>query len=245
MLSSYTILDVQDYSVKTVVIDAGHGGKDPGCHGPTKIEEADVALAIAKKLGNKIKTQLPGVKVVYTRDTDKFIELHERANIANKNGADLFISIHCNAASPAAYGTETYTMGLHKTNSQLSVMERENQVVKMESNYKENYKNFEHTDEYYITRQIMQNANIRSSNNIAAKVEKEFKNISRHSRGVNQAGFLVLWKTTMPSILVESGFLTNKNEESFLKTSAGQDKIASAIFKAVKGYKAEQDKLNK
>lgn len=240
ILSSAAKLDVHDLSVKVIVIDAGHGGKDPGCHG-TYVEEADVALAVALKLGNKIKAAMPDVKVVYTRDSDHFVELHERAKIANDNGADIFISIHCNAsASQSAYGTETYTMGLHKTTGNISVMERENSVILKEDNHEENYKDFEHSDEFYIMRNIMQSSNIRNSVSLASKVESRFQNtLKRKSRGVQQAGFLVLWKTTMPSILIETGFLTNSNEESYLKTAQGQEEMAGSIFSAVKEYKEE------
>lgn len=246
ILSSYTPLNVKDFSIKTIVIDAGHGGKDPGCLG-AHVEEADVALSIALKLKGNIQKNIPGVKVILTRDSDKFIELHERANIANTNGADLFISVHCNSAiSSSAYGTETYTMGLHKTSGNLQVMERENSVIKQEDNYENNYSGFEHTDEYYIMREIMQSSNIRNSVKFASKVENKFVNSAkRRSRGVNQAGFLVLWKTTMPSVLIETGFLSNTKEESFLKTADGQTKIADGIFEAIKEYKAEMDGLNK
>lgn len=239
-------MDVQDFSIKTIVIDAGHGGKDPGCLGQ-HVEEADVALGIALKLKENINKNLSGVKVILTRDTDTFIELHERAKIANENGADLFISVHCNASvSSSAYGTETYTMGLHKTSGNLQVMERENSVIQQEDNYEKNYSGFEHTDEYYIMREIMQSSNIRNSVTFASKVESKFVNSAkRRSRGVNQAGFLVLWKTTMPSVLIETGFLSNSNEESFLKTADGQSKIANGIFEAIKEYKTEMDGLNK
>ncbi len=246
ILSSYAPLNVQDIAVRTIVIDAGHGGKDPGCLGK-HVEEADVALNIALKLKDNIQKNLPGVNVILTRDSDKFIELHERAKIANESGADLFISIHCNSSpSTSAYGTETYTMGLHKTSGNLMVMERENSVIKQEDDYEKNYEGFEHTDEYYIMREILQSSNIRNSVKFASKVEKKFVSKSkRRSRGINQAGFLVLWKTTMPSVLIETGFLSNSTEESFLKTTDGQQKIAEGIFEAVKEYKSEMDELNK
>lgn len=240
ILSSFTPLDTQKYQIKTIVIDAGHGGKDPGCLG-SHSKEAQVALGVAIELGRIFKEYMPEINVVYTRDTDHFVELHERANIANKAGADLFISIHCNSGPANAYGTETYTMGLHTSEGNLEVAKRENAVVLKEDDYIQKYDGFDpNSPEAHILFSLYQNAHIDNSLRIAAKIEDQFKNrVSRHSRGVKQAGLLVLWKTAMPSILVETGFLTNKDEENYLTNKENQVLLASGIYRAFKEYKQE------
>lgn len=229
-----------DYKFKTVVLDAGHGGHDTGCRGVSSYEK-NVTLALVLKLGALIKKTYPGINVVYTRQTDTFIELYERANIANRVNADLFISIHCNASkSTTAYGTETWLMGLHKSGGNLEVSKRENDVIMLEDNYQENYDGFDpNSPEGYIILSMNQNAHIDQSINLASKVEDEFVKDGRLTRGVKQAGFLVLWRTTMPSILIESGFLTNREEEKYLNSAAGQNEIAFSILQAVALYKAE------
>jgi len=244
MFSAVTPTGIEKYQVKIIVIDAGHGGKDPGCSGKTN-KEAKIALEIALELGRIIQENLKDVKIIYTRDTDKFIELHERAAIANRNGADLFISIHCNAAtSTAAYGTETFAMGLHKTAGNLDVAKRENSAILKETNYKSNYEGFDpNSDEDHIMIAQYQNAHVNNSLLLASKVEGEFKNkCSRKSNGVKQAGFLVLWKTAMPSILIETGFLTNANDETYLSNKTNQTYMASGIYRAIKEYKTELEK---
>jgi N-acetylmuramoyl-L-alanine amidase len=225
-----------------VVIDAGHGGNDPGCNGGSS-KEKEVTLAIALKLGKMIEDSLKGVKVIYTRKSDKFIELSERSNIANKNNADLFISIHCNANdNKQASGTETYVMGLHKTESQLQVSKRENSVIKLEKDYESNkaYGTFDpNSNEAYIIFSLIQNAYMSQSQKFAAQVESEFKkNTPLKSRGVKQAGFLVLWKSTMPGVLIETGFLTNENDRKVLAKDSSQIVMAKSIFNALKKYKA-------
>jgi N-acetylmuramoyl-L-alanine amidase len=225
-----------------VVIDAGHGGNDPGCNGGSS-KEKDVTLAIALKLGKMIEDSLKGVKVIYTRKTDKFIELSERSNIANKNNADLFISIHCNANDKKeASGTETYVMGLHKQDDQLQVSKRENNVIKLEKDYKTNktYSGFDpNSNEAFIIFQLVQNAFMIQSQKFAANVEAEFKKQTPlKSRGVKQAGFLVLWKSTMPGVLIETGFLSNDNDRKVLSKDSSQNVIAKSIFCALKKYKA-------
>ncbi len=232
------------YEIKTVVIDAGHGGHDPGCLGST-VYEKKIALAIALKVGGYIEKYFPDVKVVYTRKTDIFIELHERAAIANRNKADLFISIHCNAGPSKVFGTETYVMGLHKSNDNLNVAKRENEVILMEENYAEHYDGFDpNSPEAHIIFSLYQNAYIDQSISLASKIQHQFENrAKRSSRGVRQAGFLVLYKTAMPSVLIETGFLTNKNEEKYLKTALGQDYISSAIYRAFKAFKLEMEGL--
>jgi N-acetylmuramoyl-L-alanine amidase len=224
--------------LKTVVIDAGHGGKDPGCHGGYANEKT-VCLNIALKLGEMIKKKYPNIKVVYTRDRDIFIELNERANIANRAKADLFICIHANAASPAAYGSETYVLGLHRTESQQKVAERENSTIFMEDDKGAKYKDFDLSPDAIIARQIQLSVFLNQSISFADKLQKEFKRLGRYDRGVKQAGFLVLYKTTMPSVLIETGFLTNPNEEKFLGDMEGQQKMASAMFTAFEQYKNE------
>lgn len=228
------------YNVKTVVIDAGHGGHDGGCSGKHS-KEKHLTLKIAKQLKHYIKDAFPGVKVILTRETDMFVELHERSAIANRNNADLFISIHCNAAPSKSqvYGTETYVMGLHKTESNLNVAKRENSVILSETDYANHYDGFDpNSPMAHITFSLFQNAFQEQSIFFADLVEKQFsQRAGRKSRGVKQAGFLVLHKTTMPSVLIESGFLTNRNEEDFLKSTYGQEIIASAIYRAFKEYK--------
>ncbi len=230
----------EKYSLKTVVIDAGHGGKDSGALG-RKSKEKDIVLSIALKLGTYIEENLPDVKVIYTRTTDEFIPLDERADIANKNKADLFISIHCNGNKDSrAYGTETYAMGLHKTDGNLEVAKMENSAILLEDDYTTKYEGFDPTSaESYIMFSFLANTFLSQSLNYAAFIENEFKTRAlRKSRGVKQAGFLVLWKTTMPSVLIETGFLTNSREERYLSSTEGQEYIASAIYRAFKSYKS-------
>jgi N-acetylmuramoyl-L-alanine amidase len=233
----------QESLIKTIVIDAGHGGKDPGCHGASSNEKT-VCLAIALKLGKLIKTKFPEINVIYTREKDVFIELDERANIANRNKADLFICIHANSASPSAYGAETYVLGLHRTESQQKVAERENATIYLEDDLGEKYKDFDLTPDALIARQIQLSVFLDQSISFADKLQKEFKKIGRHDRGVKQAGFLVLYKTTMPSVLIETGFLTNPKEETFLADTSGQSKMANSMFTAFQNYKNELEGID-
>lgn len=224
--------------IKTVCIDAGHGGKDPGCHGALSNEKT-VCLNIALKLGAKIKSTFPGVKVVYTRDADVFVELDDRAKIANKNKADLFICIHANSAAAAAYGAETYVLGLHRTESQQKIAERENSTIYLEADGGEKYKDFDLSPDALIARQLQLAIFLDQSISFASKLQGEFRKLGRSDRGVKQAGFLVLYKTTMPSVLIESGFLTNPEEERFLSDTLSQTKMADAMFVAFQKYKNE------
>jgi len=226
----------QNSVVKTVVIDAGHGGHDSGCLGASNYEKT-VCLSIALKVGELIKNSFPNVKVVYTRDKDVFVELHERAAIANRNKADLFICIHANSASPSAYGAETYVLGLHKTDSQKQVAERENSIIKLEQDKGARYKNIDLSPDALIAIQLQMSVYLDQSILFAERLQSEFKAIGRHDRGVRQAGFLVLHQTTMPSVLIETGFLTNPSEEQFLGSKDGQVQMANSIFKAFKKYK--------
>jgi N-acetylmuramoyl-L-alanine amidase len=231
----------KSYGIKKVVLDAGHGGHDPGCLGK-KVKEKDVALAITLKLGAYIQQNLPDVKVIYTRDTDKFVELHERAAIANRNKADFFISIHCNSGkNPASHGCETYAMGLHVTTENLNVAKRENSSILMEKNYEAKYDGFNpNAPEANIIFTLYQNAYLDESLELASMIQDHFReSAGRHDRSVKQAGFMVLFRTAMPSILIETGFLTNADEEEFLASAEGQDKMSLAIFTAFKDYKAQ------
>ena len=231
--------------VKTIVIDAGHGGKDSGAIGKSGYYEKKLVLAIALKVGKYIEDNIPNVKVIYTRDSDKFIELHERANIANKNNADLFISIHANSAgSSSAHGTESYVLGLHKSDENLEVAKRENSVIKYEENTDKHYKIDLSSPDGLIRLSMIQSAYLEQSIKLASKIQAQFKErVQRRDRGVRQAGFVVLYKTTMPSILIELGFISNAEEEKFLKSEIGQDYMSSAIFRAIRDYSEEMDKL--
>ena len=234
---------LREIGLRTVVIDPGHGGKDPGCQGVSS-REKDVALAVGLRLGKYIEENYKDVKVIYTRKDDRFIELHERASIANRNNADLFICIHANSGASHAHGTETYVMGLHKSEANLKVAERENASVLMEENHEENYKDFDGSPAAIIALSIQQAAFLDQSVRFASKIQKQFTELGRRDRGVKQAGFLVLYKTTMPSVLIETGFLTNKEEEKFLADPASQEKMATGIFKAFEAYKKEIELVN-
>lgn len=230
-----------EYKLKRVVIDAGHGGKDPGAIGAIS-KEKDIALAVALQVGKYIQENLPGVEVIYTRKTDVFLELKERSNIANRNKADLFISIHCNAATNrTAYGTETFVMGTKNFEANFDIVKRENSVILLEDNYQEKYEGFDPSSpESYMMFNLMQKAFLSGSISLASKIEDDFSNrVNRSSRGVKQAPLYVLWTTSMPSVLVELGFISNANEERFLNSKEGQTYLASAIFRAVKAYKEE------
>jgi N-acetylmuramoyl-L-alanine amidase len=232
--------------VSVVVIDPGHGGKDPGTSGK-KIKEKEVSLKIALLLGNYIEKNLPNVKVIYTRKDDRYLDLNQRAEIANKSKADVFVCIHANSAPRAeVHGTETYVMGLHKTEQNFEVSKRENSVMMLDDKYEENYEGFDPTSpESYILFSLTQSAFQESSLKLAEKVENQFKvKAGRRSNGVKQAGFWVLWKTTMPSILTEVGFLTNANEEAYLGSAAGQEAIAASLFRAFKDYKTQIEAIN-
>lgn len=244
--SSSALTESTEFKVDVVVIDAGHGGKDSGTRGKKALEK-DIALKIALKTGKYIEKNIPGVKVVYTRTDDRYLKLEERAEIANKAKADLFISIHANAlAGTNAYGTETYVMGLAKEKQNFEVAKRENSVILLDENYKEHYAGFDpESPESYILFTLTQSAFLESSLNFAQKVENQFRyRVGRHSRGVKQAPFWVLWDTAMPSVLIEIGFLTNAKEEEYLLTEDGQDLIASGIYRAFKEYKNEVESVN-
>lgn len=240
------------FAIKTVVIDAGHGGKDPGCHG-SKYKEKDVALAVALKLGKYIEDNMKDVKVVYTRKTDVFIELQQRAEIANKAKADLFICIHCNSAcyrdkklrkdvcNDDAHGAETYVMGIKNEQGKLDVAKRENSAILLEDNYVKKYDGFDpNSDESYIIMSMFTDTYLQQSLSFASKVQKQYRGkAARADKGVKRASLWVLWRTFMPSVLTEIGFLTNPEEEQFLGSAKGQDYIASGLFRAFREYKDE------
>ncbi|WP_102407966.1 N-acetylmuramoyl-L-alanine amidase family protein [Parabacteroides bouchesdurhonensis] len=228
----------------TVVIDAGHGGKDPGARG-TVINEKEINLSVALKLGRLIEDKNEDVRVIYTRKTDRFIELDERANIANRNKADLFISIHTNSVKrgSAAKGTETYTLGLARSDENLAVAMRENSAILLEDNYLQKYEGFDpNSSESYIIFEFMQNKHMEQSISLASEIQKSFVLVKRANRGVRQAGFLVLRKTSMPSVLIELGYISNQEEERFLKSADGQSKLAQAIYMAFNQYKRDFDR---
>lgn len=230
--------------VNTVVLDAGHGGRDPGALGSYS-KEKDITLAIALKAGAYIEEHLPDVRVIYTRKDDTFVELHKRASIANSNEADLFISIHCNAnRSSAPYGSETYVMGLHKTEDNLEVAKLENKAILKEENYADMYQGFDpDQDEDYITLTMFQDAFLDQSTKFAKALQDQFRErVKIKDRGVKQAGFLVLHQTAMPGVLVETGFLSNPRDENYLNSEKGQVYIASAIYRAFRDYKNDVER---
>lgn len=235
----------QTTKIQTVVIDAGHGGKDAGAVGK-KAKEKDITLAVAKKTGDYIKQRYPDVKVIYTRKSDVFVELMERARIANRNNADVFISIHCNsvANAPKTSGVETFVMGEHRNSANLNVAKRENASILYESDAQANYDGFDpNSTEAYIAFSFIQSAFKQRSLELAELVQNELVNkAKRNNRGVQQAGFLVLYKTAMPSILVELGFISNPIEETYMSSAEGQDYLASAIFRAFCTYKTNYEK---
>ncbi len=237
-------LNAASNRIKTIVIDAGHGGKDPGAMGKNS-KEKHIALSIALKTGAYIEQNFPDVKVIYTRKTDVFIPLHKRAKIANDAKADLFMSIHCNANnSSRIYGAETYVMGLHKNQANLEVAKKENASILKEEDYMQHYEGFNpNSPEAYIIFSLYQHANLDQSLSFAAKVQQQFKErVGLRDRGVIQAGFLVLFQTTMPGVLIETSYLSNSNDEKYLISKKGQTYIASAIYRAFKEYKAEYEK---
>ncbi len=233
-------------TIRTVVIDAGHGGKDPGAVGKQS-KEKDIVLAVALKTGKLISNQFKDVKVVYTRSRDEFVELYKRAEIANRNQADLFISIHCNASkSRIHYGAETFVMGLHRSEANLAVAKLENASVLFEDDYTATYEGFDpNSPESHIIFSFYQNIYREQSLGFASMVQEQLVGHSgRFDRGVKEAGFLVLYRTSMPSVLVELGFISNENEERYLKSEHGQNQLSNALFRAFSRYKAEVEGLS-
>ncbi len=232
--------------ITTIVIDPGHGGKDPGASGKHS-EEKNITLAVALKFGHDIREHMKDVKVVFTRTTDRFIPLYERAKIASDHHADLFVSIHCNSnPSHGPYGAETYVMGLSKTRENMDVAEKENKAILYEDNRSSKYDGFNlNSPQSYINLSLFQNVYLKQSLQFAHDVEQELKSAAgMRERGVYQAGFLVLWQTTMPSVLVELGFLSNPRDEAYLMSKKGQANLAYGLYLAFKKYKENFEKEN-
>jgi N-acetylmuramoyl-L-alanine amidase len=274
LAASFAFPKDKNNGIRTIVIDAGHGGKDPGCGG-VKYKEKDVSLAVALKLGKLIEENLKDVKVIYTRTTDVFVELEDRAQIANKAKADLFISIHCNAAgkpvvikdkktgkkriktyknkkgkivpvekpNPVPFGTETYVMGLKNEEGKMKVATRENSAILLEDNYESKYGGFDpESEESYIIMSNYTSAYVLQSAALAMKLQDEYaKKAGRIDKGVHRQSIWVLWRTSMPSILTEIGYLTNPLEEEFLGSEKGQEYLAKAIFRGLRKYKDETE----
>lgn len=229
-----------------VVIDPGHGGNDPGAIG-TRGKEKNINLNVARKLGRLIEDNCNDTKVVYTRKSDIFVPLHRRAEIANNAKASLFISIHTNAvAKKNSYvkGTETYTLGLHRTEENLEVAKKENSVILIEDDYKQRYAGFNpNSSESYIIFEFMQDKNMSQSVNFATLIQQNFKSYNRIDKGVHQAGFLVLRETSMPSVLIELGYISNPSEETYLLSDKGTTDLANAIYRAFINYKGNSSKI--
>jgi N-acetylmuramoyl-L-alanine amidase len=222
-----------------VVLDAGHGGKDPGRPTSYGYKEKDIALDIVLKVGKNLES-VPGVSVIYTRKTDIFLELRERATIANKVDADLFVSVHCNAHDSQAHGTETYVLGLHRNDSNFKVAQKENEVIFLEKDYEKNYEGFDPTSpESFIGLTLLQEDYLDQSILLASTIQKNFtETLKRKNRGVKQAGFWVLHNTYMPSVLVETGFITNKKEGDYLNSKRGKIEVSKSISDAILSYKS-------
>lgn len=247
LLFSVCVMSQSERKIDRVVIDPGHGGKDPGAVGKNSYEK-NIVLDIALRAGKLIDDAYDGkVEVIYTRTTDEFIELHKRAQIANESGADLFISIHCNSnPSSLPSGSETFVMGLHKSQDNLEVAKSENAAIFYEEDYKQQYEGFDpNSDEDYIILSMFQTSNLEQSISMSSYVQDYFRDFAgRKDRGVKQAGFWVLYKTTMPGILIEAGFLSNPEEEKYLNSEEGKIAVAQCIFKAFADYKADFEKVN-
>ena len=230
-----------------LVIDAGHGGKDAGAVGQLT-KEKDINLNVALALGRLVEQNCPDVKVIYTRKTDVFVTLQGRADIANRNKADLFISVHTNSSpvgKAAPMGAETYTLGMHRAADNLEVAKRENSVITQENNYKQTYHNFDpRKSESYIIFEFMQDRNMQQSVDLARAIQRNYTSTGRHNKGVHQAGFLVLRATSMPSVLTELGFISNTEEEKFLHSRQGVETLARAIFEGFKAYRQKHHAEN-
>ena len=229
-----------------VVLDAGHGGHDSGNTGHNRAyRESDISLSIVLKVGAALE-KLPNVKVIYTRKTDVFVELRERAAIANRNDADLFVSVHCNAHSSQAYGTETFVLGLHKSQANFEVAKKENEVIYLEENYEEKYGGFDpNAPESLIGMVLMQEEYLDQSILLASLVQNNIvHNLKQNDRSVKQAGFWVLHNTYMPSVLIETGFLTNKNEGAYLNSAKGQTDMGREIASAITRYISSLSEAN-
>lgn len=244
----FTLFSVYSYAQKkqdfVIVIDPGHGGKDSGARGVVQ-DEKDIVLDVSLRFGKMIEQKYKDVKVIYTRKTDVFIELYERTQIANKNHANLFVSIHCNAVTNRSpYGTETFVMGVSRSQETIEVSKRENSVILLEDD-QEKYQKFDPKDpEAVIAFEIMYSAYKEQSMNFAKLVEDEFVGNNRHSRGVKQANFHVLRSNASPAVLVELGFISNQDEGTFLASEQGKKSMTQAMFNAFEKFKKEYDRKN-
>ncbi|TNF43750.1 MAG: N-acetylmuramoyl-L-alanine amidase [Bacteroidetes bacterium] len=246
LISASSLWSKSDFSgsaeekrISVVVIDPGHGGKDFGAS-VGNAKEKDIVLDLALRLGNSIKAEYPEIKVIYTRTKDVFIPLYERANIANKNKADLFISIHVNGTDKTSVqGTETFVLGQHRSKDNLEVAKKENSVILLEDDYNTKYEGFDpNSPESYIMFELVQDEYLEQSVMFASAIQNQFRlNAKRIDRSVKQAGFLVLRQTTMPSVLIEVGFISHANERSYLVSEKGKAALSSSIFNAFSDYK--------
>ena len=237
-LSSYNLIQTDATKDFVVVLDAGHGGHDSG-KSHNNYKESDIALAITLKVGEALSKK-DGIKVIYTRSKDEFVNLYERGAIANRADADLFVSIHCNAHHTQAYGAETFVLGLHANKQNLEVAKKENEVIFLEENYEENYAGYDpNAPESFIGLTLMQEEYLDQSIMLASLVQNNFVNqLKRKDRSVKQAGFIVLHQSYMPSVLIETGFITNKKEGAYLNSKKGQNAMASSIADAITSYRA-------
>ena len=239
-LSSFIKQDITGVEKEkfVVVLDAGHGGKDPGKYSKNGYKEKDIALNIVLKVGKELEKN-PDIKVIYTRKTDVFVDLFKRGKIANEAKADLFVSVHCNAHHTQAHGSETYVLGVHRNKTNLDVAKSENEVILLEDNYQEKYAGYDpNSPESLIGLTLMQEEYLDQSLLLASYIQEKFTNsLKRKNRGVKQAGFIVLHQTVMPSVLIETGFITNKNEGAYLNSTKGQSEVSSAIVKSIVEYK--------
>lgn len=240
LISNTTSIAQTNTKPFVVVLDAGHGGKDPGRPTNFGYKEKDIALDIVLKVGHNLEKN-DNIKVIYTRSTDVFIELRQRAKIANKADADLFVSIHCNAHNSQAYGTETFVLGLHRNDSNFRVAQQENEVIFLEDNFESNYEGFDpNSPESMIGLTLMQEDYLDQSILLARYVQDNFTHkLKRKNRGVKQAGFWVLHNTYMPSILIETGFITNKTEGDYLNSATGKINMSKSISDAILDYKSK------
>lgn len=225
--------------ISVVVIDPGHGGKDYGAS-VGNVKEKDIVLDLALKLGNSIKLNYPEIEIIYTRTKDVFIPLYERANIANKNGADLFISIHVNAVEQTfVQGTETFVLGQHRSKENLEVAKKENAVILLENDYNTTYEGFDpNQPESYIMFELVQDEYLDQSVMFASNIQNQFRDLAKRiDRSVKQSGFLVLRQTTMPGVLIEAGFLSNASERKYMLSESGKTNLSASIFKAFEDYK--------
>lgn len=240
MAQDYSYLVPDQYKLRTIVIDAGHGGYDKGAVGYHKLEKR-ITLDVANQLSRELSLQLPGVKILQTRTSDQFITLKERAQFANRNQADLFISIHCNAGSKSASGSEIYVFGNSASQEAMQVAMRENNTIFIEDAYHSNYGGADPSQPMFYNYLPHGNAYSGQSRSLANYIQHALTTSGRANRGVKQAGFIVLKETVMPSILIETGFITNSREENYLASTRGQGEIVQSIVSGVKTYKAELD----